>query len=157
MTRSAVILTVLFASAATGLSQQNRKLTADDYAEIQQLYARYNIALDTGEPEDWASTFTPDGVFMNNSGHDGLLKFATDFKKRNAGRTRHWNTNLLITPTPEGASGTCYLFMFDISTRPATQAASGRYQDTLVKTASGWKFKARKVLPDPAPKPSTQQ
>ena len=47
------------------------KLTTQDYIDIQQLYARYNIAIDTGDGEGWAATFTPDGVFNNtNKGHE---------------------------------------------------------------------------------------
>jgi hypothetical protein len=37
------------------------KLTADDYIEIQQLYAAYAHALDKGESERFASTFVLDG------------------------------------------------------------------------------------------------
>ncbi len=38
-------------------------LSAQDYFEIQQLYARYNNAIDSGDAEGWAATFTSDGVF----------------------------------------------------------------------------------------------
>jgi hypothetical protein len=62
------------ALGATGLAQ-GRKLTADDYIEIQQLYAQYNIAIDSGHAEGYAATFTPDGVFNTSNGHDALVRF----------------------------------------------------------------------------------
>jgi hypothetical protein len=44
------------------------KLTADDYIEIQQLYANYAHALDQGEGERFASTFVLDGEFTGGRG-----------------------------------------------------------------------------------------
>ena len=53
------------AAAETGAAQ---KLTADDYIEIQQLYAAYAHALDKGEGERFASTFVLDGEFTGGRG-----------------------------------------------------------------------------------------
>ena len=59
------------------------KLATQDYIDIQQLYARYNIAIDTGDGEGWAATFTPDGVFNNtNKGHDALVQFIKDWRDK---------------------------------------------------------------------------
>ena len=154
MTRRVILTFLSFAIAATAVAQQSRKLTADDYTEIQQLYARYNLAIDTGDARAWASTFTPDGVLGNASGHDALVQFANDFHKRTAGKTRHWNTNIVITPTEVGATGACYLLLFDTGVKPASPMTSGRYEDVLVKTYDGWKFESRTVRPDPTPKPA---
>src|SRR5215468_2235683 len=44
------------------------KLTADDYIEIQQLYANYAHALDKGESERFAATFVLDGEFTGGRG-----------------------------------------------------------------------------------------
>src|SRR5215831_20234836 len=53
------------AAAETGAAP---KLTADDYIEIQQLYAAYAQALDRGEGERFASTFVLDGEFTGGRG-----------------------------------------------------------------------------------------
>ncbi len=37
-------------------------LSAQDYCEIQNLYAHYNLASDAGDAEAYASCFTEDGV-----------------------------------------------------------------------------------------------
>jgi hypothetical protein len=128
-----------------------KALTAQDLVDIQQLYARYNWALDGGDSEGYASTFTPDGVFNNNVGHDAIVKFADTFHAGLGAHVRHWNTNLMILPTPEGASGQVYLVLVDFANKPATIATSASYTDQLVKTPQGWRFKKRATKGDPAP------
>jgi uncharacterized protein (TIGR02246 family) len=136
-----------------------KSLSAQDYFEIQQLYARYNHAIDSGDAEGWAGTFTPDGTFNKVAGHDALVGFVrTWVEKMNGGARRHWNTNLLITPTPDGAKGAVYLFLLDISAKPPAIAAAAHYDDVLVRTAQGWRFKSRATTGDTAPaKPTTNQ
>ena len=142
--------TVVYAQKAAGA------LTAQDLVDIQQLYAKYNWTLDAGDAEGYASTFTPDGVFNNNVGHDAIVKFAENFHGGMGARVRHWNTNLMILPTPEGAHGQVYLVLVDFSTKPATIATSASYSDDLVKTAQGWRFKKRATKGDVAPPPKPQ-
>jgi hypothetical protein len=43
------------------------KGTADDFVEINQLFAKYDFAIDNGDGEGWADTFTPGGVFRDPS------------------------------------------------------------------------------------------
>jgi hypothetical protein len=128
-----------------------RTLTAQDLVEIQQLYARYNWTLDAGDSEGYASTFTADGVFNNNAGHDAIVKFADTFHAGLGSHVRHWNTNLMILPTADGASGQVYLVLVDFATKPATIATSASYADELVKTPQGWRFKKRATKGDVAP------
>jgi hypothetical protein len=142
--------TLVYAQKAAGA------LTAQDLVDIQQLYAKYNRTLDAGDAEGYASTFTPDGVFNNNVGHDAIVKFAETFHGGMGARVRHWNTNLMIVPTPEGAHGQVYLLLVDFSTKPATIATSASYSDDLVKTAQGWRFKKRATKGDVAPPPKPQ-
>jgi hypothetical protein len=130
-------------------------LTAQDFVDIQQLYAKYNWSLDSGDAEGYASTFTPDGVFNNNVGHDAIVKFADTFHAGLGSHVRHWNTNLMILPTATGASGQVYLVLVDFAVKPATIVTSASYSDELVKTAQGWRFKKRATKGDtpPPPKP----
>ena len=129
-------------------------LTSDDLIEIQQLYARYNWALDSGDSEGYASTFTPDGVFNNNAGHDAIVKFADGFHSGVGAHLRHWNTNLMILPSAEGATGQVYLVLVDFATKPASIFTSASYSDQLVKTPQGWRFKKRATKGDAAPAPA---
>ncbi len=150
---SAVVLAVvLWAGAAS--AQRAAALTAMDYIEIQQLYARYNEAIDSGDADAYADTFTADGAFNTFKGRDGLIDFIAQWTGRmNGGSRRHWNTNLVITPAPGGASGSVYLMLLDVSVRPPAIASTAKYSDTLVKTPQGWRFKTRTTRADPAPAP----
>ena len=69
-----------------------KALTAQDLVEIQQLYSKYNWTLDSGDAEGYAATFTPDGVFDTNVGHDAIVKFANTFHGGTGAHLRHWNT-----------------------------------------------------------------
>ena len=144
------IVAGILSVASTGAAQSG-SLTADDYIEIQQLYAKYAHTLDLGDAEGWANTFTSDGVFGESRGFDQLKAFAEGFMQGFEGQARHWNTQLIITPTAEGAHGTCYLLLVDSRTQPYTIMAAGLYQDTVVKTSAGWRFQERVFTPDPQP------
>jgi hypothetical protein len=135
-------------------------LTADDYIEIQQLYAQYNNAIDSGDAEGYAGTFIPEGVFNTFNGHDALVGFIHRWRDQmKGGNMRHWNTNLAITGTPEGANGSVYLLLVDVSVRPPVISTAAKYEDQLVKTPQGWRFKKRVTkgegppAPPAAPKP----
>jgi hypothetical protein len=142
------------AAGTTGLYAQTAgKLTTDDLVEIQQLYARYNWTLDSGDSQGYAATFVADGVFNNNVGHDAIVKFADTFHAGLGSHVKHWNTNLLITPSASGANGQVYLVLVDYATKPPTIFTSAAYSDELVKTPQGWRFKKRTTKGDAAPAP----
>jgi hypothetical protein len=157
------------AAAETGAAP---KLTADDYIEIQQLYANYAQALDRGEGERFASTFVLDGEFTGGRGPGRGGEARNPIKGKDAllqmgsrGGSRHFNANLVITPTPEGAKGSVYLLLFNARNIPATIVETAIYDDTLVKTPQGWRFKKRVVWRDddditpfkPKPLPQAQE
>jgi hypothetical protein len=151
----AILMAVCLLAAAPVINAQDNlvHLSTQDYIDLQQLYARYNMAIDTSDAEAWAATFTPDGVFNNtNRGHDGLVQFIKDWReKRNGAMRRHWNSNLTFTATNTGARGSAYLILLDISVRPAAIALTGIYEDVIVRTPQGWRFQSRVVHLDPAP------
>ncbi|MGQ9426389.1 nuclear transport factor 2 family protein [Gilvimarinus sp. F26214L] len=135
--------TLAIASAVPALAGG---LKAQDYAEIQQLYAQYNWAIDTGDGEAYADTFTPDGVFNSFEGRDALVGFIKRWTEQMNGATRkHWNSNLRITGDGKTAKGSVYLMLVDTSTQPATILSTGTYSDELVKTRDGWRFSKRSV------------
>lgn len=145
---SALTAGILFAGTCAAAGE----LSAQDYFEIQQLYARYNIAIDSGDAEGWAATFTPDGVFNTSNGHDALVNFVKTWREKLNGATRkHWNNNLQITGNSKEASGYVYLMLVDISTKPASILATATYTDSLVKTKDGWRFSKRTTKGDTVP------
>jgi hypothetical protein len=135
-----------------GTSWAAAPLTAQDNFEIQQLYAAYNIAIDNGDAEAWAATFTPDGTFNQFVGHDALLNFIKIWREKQNGATRkHWNSNLRITGNSKEAAGSVYLLLVDISTKPVSILLSASYTDSLIKTKEGWRFTKRVTKADTVP------
>jgi hypothetical protein len=127
-------------------------LTTQDYIDIEQLYATYNHAIDAGDGEAWAATFTPDGAFNKFAGRDQLVGFIQTWKeKMNGANRRHWNTNLRIVASKDGASASVFLMLLDVGTKPPSIVATGMYNDTLVRTANGWRFKTRQTKMDAPP------
>ena len=134
------------------MSAQAAELTTQDYIDIEQLYATYNHAIDAGDGEAWAATFTPDGSFNSFKGKDALVGFVKNWReKRNGANRRHWNSNLRITPSADGANATVMLMLLDVGAQPPSIAVTGQYTDLLVKTPNGWRFKARQFKADAAP------
>ena len=151
---AALAAALILGSLKPAGAQSHGKLTGDDYIEIQQLYARYNNAIDSGDAEAYAATFVPDGVFNTFNGHDALVGFIHRWHDSMGGANlRHWNTNLTITPTPDGAGGSVYLLLVNVGVRPPTIQAAAKYEDQIVKTPDGWRFKKR-VTKNEGPPPS---
>ncbi len=192
MSRSKIVVALSLSLAVAGMSRtyaQNGEgtgpLTALDYAQIQQLYASYNWAVDLGDAEgrDYAGTYVPDGVFINvvpapasgscpaaagwraadrtvirgtmadrlganmcvttRNGSQELADLAKGIYMGGRRSSRHSNTNIKITPAPGGATGFAYLVQMSGSSVPPVLSPSGFYEDTLVKTPAGWRFKRR--------------
>jgi hypothetical protein len=128
-------------------------LTAMDYIQIEQLVASYGHALDSGygkgeNGEAYASLYTPDAEFAGAAGHDQLAALARA-QPRGPAYVRHYLTNHVIEPAPEGARGKQYLVVFDISEKgePGSIYLGGHYEDTYAKTKDGWRFKTRRLFP----------
>ena len=131
-------------------STSSGALTAQDYADIQQLYWRYNQGSDFRDADLFASAFTDDAVFktgpeQEHTGRDAIAAFMSGSfagQVGDAGR-RHWNSSWRITPSAEGARGRTYWLVLDVSTGEATHSSTGYYDDVFVKTSDGWRIKSR--------------
>ncbi|MCW8194633.1 nuclear transport factor 2 family protein [Proteobacteria bacterium 005FR1] len=125
-------------------------LTPKDYMEIEQLYAQYNWAIDSGEAQAWADTFVDDGNFNNAfKGKEQLKGFINRWVSEMNGLSRkHWNSNLHVTGDGKTAQGKVYLLLIDKSQQPAAIISSASYADELVKTDEGWRFVKRVVNSD---------
>src|SRR5262245_3287925 len=152
-TKMFVVLIVIATAGATWAFAQrtgsNGALTTQDYIDIQQLYAAYNHSVDSGNFERLASIFTPGGG-LNNGTVESLVESVKGQIARTKGGGRHWTGNLLITPTPDGAKGSCYMFVLETASKPPNVTPTGIYDDTLVKTATGWRFNRRTLRTDAA-------
>jgi 3-phenylpropionate/cinnamic acid dioxygenase small subunit len=135
-------------------------MSALDYAEIQQLLARYNHAIDLGDIEGWADCFTEDGVFQcsglpegnpfggRHEGRDALVAYATMHYGNTKGRGRHWNANLVIEGDGQQATMRCYLLAITVGKPPTVAGSTGIYVDRLRKVAGAWRFVERHITID---------
>jgi len=134
----------------------SRPLTADDYLAIRALANTYAYGLDTGADKGglYASVFTEDAEFhgppavpggkpFDAKGREALRQFA--LVDRGSAYVRHFMTNHLIEPSPEGARGKVYLLVIDIAQgdKPTSVNMGGHYEDVYVKTAVGWRIANR--------------
>ena len=136
-------------SAQSGVSAASDGLAAQDYADIQQLYWRYNHGADFRDSDLFVSAFADDVVFraggLELTGKDELTAWRGE---RDAGETgdngrRHWNSSYRITPSSEGAEGRVYWLLIDVSSGQPQPLASGYYDDVYEKTSDGWRIKRR--------------
>ena len=139
------------------------KLSPADYEEITQLTHKYAYGIDTcgNNGYDYADVFTLDGEFVDKNSDAGfkaggrvLAKGREALATLIGGGSRgcktklvwtdwsHIMTNLVVTPTAEGASGRLYLLQMDIK-GPGTIERHGGYEDVYVKTPNGWRIKSR--------------
>jgi hypothetical protein len=153
---TAALLSGLLATSSARAQQKvaGGTLTAADYIEIQQLVARYAYAVDTHTDNGnaYADLFASDGVFGGRTkGREALAELARTTQKERGGPsyTRHYLTNVIIYPTPDGARGNQYLVAIDVSEggKPSSVVHGGRYDDVYVKTPQGWRFRSRQYIP----------
>jgi hypothetical protein len=135
-----------------------KTLTGTDYGEIQALYARYNYAVDSSNPEMYGGVFTPDGEFVAGErtlkGRKAIGAIAQGRGPVKARPTiHHVGSSVLIEPSAEGAKGSSYVVLMDLSKNPAI-SGGGVYEDVIVRTSEGWRFKKRTYFAEPAPPPA---
>ena len=153
------VVTALLLPAAS-FAQKPQELTALDYFEIGQLVAKYAKFIDTcsNNGYDYADLYTADGAFVPDVpgqkvppfvGRERLAEASGGGSRgcKNVGwikqGVRHIYVNHIITPTPEGATGTVDMLMIGLGGDPNKIEHDGYYEDTYVKTAQGWRFKQR--------------
>ena len=157
---TSIALMLLLSSTISNISQSVfaeqaiQELSAKDFEEIKELYARYNQGSDFRDTELFLSAFAEDAV-MTREGGDivGMDELRADRARRYEGKTgdvgrRHINGSYLITPTSDGAEARTYYLLMDVTVRPPNVISSGYYEDKFVRTDSGWKIKHRILYRD---------
>jgi hypothetical protein len=118
-----VALAVFAASALPLRAADVPALSGTDYAEINSLYARYVWAIDSSDGDMFASVFTADGEFVigdrTTKGRKDIAAIAARGPRKERPKIFHITTNVLITPSLEGATGHAYVMLVDLArTRP---------------------------------------
>jgi len=142
---TSAILAVIIASTGARIARA-QSLSGTDYAEINMLYSRYAYAFDSSDGAMFASVFTDDGEFVSGAlttkGRSALTAMASRGPKKERPKIFHVTVNVLITPSPEGAKGSAYVMLVDLAKNPVI-SGGGVYNDIIVKTTEGWRFKKR--------------
>ncbi len=159
--RTAAVALVACLTAGAWVAAQTRPattLTAADYSEVTELYHRMYHASDSRNRDGWVSTFADDGVFRLPNGMEVVGKQAlVDWRTKSFGgktgdtRKRHWVSGLVMTPNADGSAKVrAYWLALDVSKTPGTVIETGTFDDVVVKTPGGWKFKRHAVIFDSA-------
>jgi uncharacterized protein (TIGR02246 family) len=125
-------------------------LAAPDIAEITQLYAGYNLAVDEGDGDGFAGCFVADGALVADGnpieGHVALADFARSVPAGLPG-IRHMATNVNVTGDGGTATGRCYLMVVLAGAQPQV-LMTGKYRDTLRREGGDWRFVRRDFTAD---------
>ena len=126
------------------------ELAPEDYIAIQQLYARYAFAVDTGDQEGWLACWIEDGALETSTGQMNqgpeALRALVEAQVSNPNeKGYHWNGNLVIEPAEFGATGKTYLMFVRALSVQGELGYSLYYTDELVKQAGRWLFRRRKL------------
>jgi len=119
---------------------------ADDLEEIRHLLARYCFAIDARDAETWAGLFTDDGVFHYAlgdplTGREELRSFVSMVPDDR----HHLTMNEIIEI--DGDTATVKAYALVTKETPPVISAVGDYDDTLTRTAEGWRFARRVYSP----------
>lgn len=131
----------------------------DLYGRIQEFYAEQMHLLDAGATEEWAATFTHDGVFAANglpAPAHGRAAIAAGARQSvealaRAGLVnRHWLGMLRLTPEPAGAvRARCYAMVIQTPRGGGSSIfRSTVCTDLLVPAGDSWLVRDRQITRD---------
>jgi len=136
--------------SSSKIEQTSSTITIEDKINIQELIAKYNVALDNKNIDEWTNTWTDDGVwstpFGEAKGKTELKNMINQVTNEFASGKRHLSTNVIIEDAPNNmTTAKSYLIVTEAKKNPEV-VASGAYIDTLKKDAnSKWKFVQRRL------------
>ena len=156
-----LLLTALVGSFAKDSAFAGEGITIEDRFMIQDLISRYGRTYDDRDAEGWAALFTdsaPMPIYIAgkltrelNANEDrrkwAQSRFET-FEKDGVFKTRHFQTNTLLTPLNDGAveGTTLFLVTFQYAAETTPRPIhTGMYRDRFVKTPEGWRFAKREI------------
>lgn len=125
-------------------------INTGDRITIQELMAKYNLALDNKNLDEWINTWADDGVwtttFGEAKGKTELKNMIDQVTNEFASGKRHVSTNIVIEDAQNNiANARSYLTVIEAKKTPEV-VASGTYSDIIKKNNNGeWKFVQRKL------------
>jgi hypothetical protein len=156
-----LLFALLFSMAVVYACQGGKNaptLTTQDYIDIQQLNARFAIAIDecTNKGYDYAALYADDGWYGTSrdgrpgikvQGRDKLAELARGGMKSCDEvpwrGIKHLYVNHVIVPSVEGATGRSDLIAIGFDGDPHKVEHQGHFEDVYVKTPKGWLLQSR--------------
>lgn len=150
------------AAAAQPSARRDLPLAYEDRAAIEQLIFSYSHFVDARLPEAWASTFAPDGRFEfsdpRGGGRVNVLQGRAqlaDFVREARARGVHFSTHfvgdtLMVQTAPGRVHARSAVIVAMRQDQPGAKdelQGVGVYDDEIIKTDEGWKFKSRRAGP----------
>lgn len=129
-------------------------VSPEEYVEILNLYAAYNLASDAGEAEAYADCFMENGEHHGTYdvyGRAALIEYKkADKAKRTNLYRRHWNGSLHLEKIDEGTiRGRCYFFGYNGEPGHMPEMThAGVYTDLIRQENGRWKFAERRIAFD---------
>lgn len=126
----------------------------EDKDAIRELLARYCFLLDGYRLPEFAALFAADGEWISRNGNatgpeaiEALLRGLVP-EPAPGRRRKHFTANIAIKLSGDTATVLSnFLVVRDSDVGPVISVA-GTYEDTVVRTPDGWKFKSRKLSHD---------
>ncbi len=120
------------------------QLDITDVEEVKSIVA--HIIEDHGPIDIWMNIA---GIYPGAPTLDMELDDFQKMQQSMSKNKRHFVGNLVVGIDGKKASQQCYLVVFERKDA-AKVVATATYEDELVKTAEGWKFRKRKISVDPS-------
>ena len=135
----------------------------EDKLAIEELIARYNQSLDSGDYPTWVACWSDDavldGIGKLLTGKAQIQAFADDYEgstRSKINALKHYTINILSTLAGDRASSSSYLQLVSTTDKGVKIIFTGRYEDDLKRVNGQWQFARRKLHQDmPPARPTT--
>lgn len=162
--KKTVVTTLTLISTMLFIGQSFARSYADDRSEIENLMARYMFALDFLNADDYAATFTEDGILNHGGGIERGRQEIREFiyeSKNNRGErnaktlaegkkvkpARHFITNMVIDVKGDNATAKAYWVNVSSGNDDYARTFSyGHYEDSLEYVNGKWLFSKRIIF-----------
>jgi len=121
-----------------------------DRDEVLNLMERYCWTVDHGDYDAWLECFTEDGTFVVRGERPSGKTVLRAFIQKEVGDAFSYVRHLIHNPMVEVVSttearGRSYFELRGTTVKGSDFEALGSYEDQIVKTGEGWRFKERKA------------
>ena len=127
----------------------------EDKHAIEELIARYNQSLDSGNYSQWVACWSDDavldGIGKLLTGKAQIQAFADQYESTTRSRInglKHYTVNILSTVDGDKATSSSYLQLVSTTDKGVKIIFTGRYEDDLKRVNGQWQFARRKLHQD---------